>query len=85
MSVSDVKGLSQSSIIVDVRPEVQFEMCRLPNTFNLPLKKLKRSPELLENLLREENATEVVFLCRKGNDSQIATVFWKDYTKGTII
>ena len=67
-----------------MRPEVQFEMCSLPDTFNLPLKKIKKSPELLSDLINDENASEVVFLCRKGNDSQIATVFWKDFTKGNI-
>ena len=81
----EVQSIQKNSgIIVDVRPEVQFEMCRLPETFNLPLKKIKKSPELLSRLIKDEDASEVVFLCRKGNDSQIATVFWKDFTKGKI-
>lgn len=74
----------QSAIIVDVRPEVQFKICSLPETFNLPLKKIKKNPDLLSDLIKEQNASEVVFLCRKGNDSQTATVFWKDFTKGIV-
>ena len=74
----------QSAIIVDVRPEVQFKICSLPQTFNLPLKKIKKNPDLLSDLIKEQNASEVVFLCRKGNDSQTATVFWKDFTKGIV-
>ncbi|CAG5109489.1 Oidioi.mRNA.OKI2018_I69.chr2.g4021.t1.cds [Oikopleura dioica] len=84
IEVKEIEALrKRGGLIVDVRTEVQFEMCRLPfETFNFPLKKLKRKPELLEEIIEERKAEEVVFLCRKGNDSQLAQVFWKEHTNG---
>lgn len=58
-------------LLLDVRPTCQFEMCHLAKSINVPLERL----DLLEIALLEqklEDASEVVVLCRRGNDSQLA-------------
>ncbi|PPQ96256.1 hypothetical protein CVT26_005583 [Gymnopilus dilepis] len=53
--------------ILDVRPTVEFGICHLPGSENIPLKELLKHPEKYMN-----SATELYVICRLGNDSQIA-------------
>lgn len=58
-------------LLLDVRPTCQFEMCHLAKSINVPLEQL----DLLEIAMLEqklEDAREVVVVCRRGNDSQLA-------------
>lgn len=58
------------SQVVDVRPEVQFDMCHLPQSTNIPidvLRKVKSVEELPLNLKEP-----LTVICRYGNDSQDA-------------
>ncbi|KAF7268153.1 hypothetical protein GWI33_018618 [Rhynchophorus ferrugineus] len=78
----NVKELStkigkNNCLVIDVRPSLQFQMCRLPNTHNIPLTDLKKPESLdkIRNLINEHNLGEngeVYLLCRRGNDSQRA-------------
>ncbi|EDQ90439.1 uncharacterized protein MONBRDRAFT_21348 [Monosiga brevicollis MX1] len=59
-------------LLVDVRSEVEFGMCSIGGSCNLPLQQLERAPDKLTQLLTQESAQRVVFICRRGNDSQRA-------------
>ena len=67
--------------MIDIRPEVEYGICALPNTTSrspalpflhvlmvsdIPLHTILASPSTLPE------SNEVVFICRRGQDSQIA-------------
>ncbi|XP_039954832.1 adenylyltransferase and sulfurtransferase MOCS3-2 [Bactrocera tryoni] len=64
---------SQPHLLIDVRPQNEFEICRLPSSVNVPLKEILNNKfiERFANELADEKLP-IVVLCRRGNDSQIA-------------
>ncbi|KAI5121241.1 hypothetical protein M0805_007248 [Coniferiporia weirii] len=68
----------QSVRILDVRSSVEFGICHLPGSINIPLPELVASPSShITDLHSSGHATTdapalTVFVCRLGNDSQIA-------------
>ncbi|KAK1926506.1 hypothetical protein DB88DRAFT_508602 [Papiliotrema laurentii] len=60
------EGKERKSIIVDTRPPVEYEICSLPNTINIPFDKILKDPTQIPN------ADETIFICRRGNDSLLA-------------
>ncbi|WWC59229.1 uncharacterized protein I303_101779 [Kwoniella dejecticola CBS 10117] len=54
--------------LVDTRPPVEFGICSLPGSINIPLPTILKDPSSLP--MSEDQ--DIVFLCRRGNDSQIA-------------
>ncbi|CAG9826278.1 unnamed protein product [Diabrotica balteata] len=72
--------LKECSVVIDVRPELEFKMCSLSHTLNYPytkiLKDLKEFQTFLEDNLGTSN--NVFILCRRGNDSQRAVCYIKD-------
>ncbi|WWD07897.1 hypothetical protein V865_006004 [Kwoniella europaea PYCC6329] len=52
--------------LVDTRPPVEYGICSLPGSINIPL------PSILKDTSSIPPTDEVIFLCRRGNDSQIA-------------
>ncbi|RZC35563.1 adenylyltransferase and sulfurtransferase MOCS3 [Asbolus verrucosus] len=82
----DVKDLArlieENNLILDVRPELEFAMCKLPNTVNLPYTKIKGNEGVnkLETILKSmaKDNLNVYVLCRRGNDSQRAVDYCKD-------
>ena len=78
-------SLSDSNILIDVRPECEFDIVNLQSEFkeklhNIPLKKLKRNSSPLLDLINDESKS-VTFLCRRGNDSQLAVRDFRDVIK----
>ena len=61
-------------LVVDVRTEPETEICSVPGTVNVPLNRIKRpnGKDDVMRLAKESGARELIFLCRRGNDSQIA-------------
>lgn len=67
-------------ILVDVREKVQFDICHLPNSINIPFSDISRDAS--KSLVHLDELADIdgdsrekkglVFLCRFGNDSQIA-------------
>jgi len=58
-------------LLVDVRPEVEMELCSIPNSINLPLARLKEGKdEDVDRLRREGEGKPIYIICRRGNDSQ---------------
>jgi len=58
-------------LLVDVRPEVEVEICAIQSSVNLPLARLKEGREEDAAFLqREGKGRPVYMICRRGNDSQ---------------
>lgn len=86
ISVTDYKRLLDSGaphVLLDVRPQVEVDICRLPHSLHIPLSQLERrdadSLKLLGAALRkgkqesqEGVALPVYVICKLGNDSQKA-------------
>ncbi|XP_032111890.1 adenylyltransferase and sulfurtransferase MOCS3 [Sapajus apella] len=86
VSVTDYKRLLDSGashLLLDVRPQVEVDICRLPHALHIPLKHLERrdaeSLTLLGEAIREEKrrtqegaALPIYVICKLGNDSQKA-------------
>ena len=66
-------NISENDLLVDVRTKTEFDICKLPmESVNYPLKDLKRSTEsFIEQYLKHETK-RIIFICRRGNDSQRA-------------
>ncbi|WVQ76822.1 hypothetical protein IAR50_006496 [Cryptococcus sp. DSM 104548] len=55
-------------LLIDTRPRVEFEICSVPGSKNIPLATILSDPRSVPA------AHETVFICRRGNDSQLAAV-----------
>ncbi|WWC67725.1 uncharacterized protein I206_101637 [Kwoniella pini CBS 10737] len=62
----DRKDPSTNISLIDTRPPVEFGICSLPGSINIPLPTILKDPSSLPP------SQDIVFLCRRGNDSQIA-------------
>ena len=52
-------------LLLDVRPEVEMELCSIPNSFNLPLARLKEGKdEDIDRLRREGQGKQIYLICR---------------------
>ena len=52
-------------LLVDVRPEVEMELCSIPNSINLPLARLKEGKdEDVDRLRREGEGKSIYLICR---------------------
>lgn len=77
VSVQEYKTLVDKEtphLLVDVRLPVELEICKLPNSINIPLKTLNK-PETIVTIKEKLSTigTQKIFcLCRRGNDSQHA-------------
>ncbi|CAK5264722.1 unnamed protein product [Mycena citricolor] len=67
--------------VVDVRSPTEFGICSLPGSKNIPLTELLASPP--ESLAAEDS---IYFVCRLGNDSQLAASSIRKHVKpGAIV
>jgi adenylyltransferase/sulfurtransferase len=66
------------STVIDTRPELEFGICSIPNTIStstqpaelmtdIPLTTILSSSEMIPS-----SEGQTVFICKKGNDSQLA-------------
>ncbi|EEZ98663.1 adenylyltransferase and sulfurtransferase MOCS3 [Tribolium castaneum] len=90
VTVEQLRGvLDGNNIVIDVRSELEFDMCRLPNTVNLPYAKIRDNKSLgeLEGLVKRarEGNKNVYLLCRRGNDSQRATSYLRQNFSNTSV
>ncbi|CCF58547.1 hypothetical protein KAFR_0E03960 [Kazachstania africana CBS 2517] len=76
---------TQDYVLLDVRPSHHYEISHFPDAFNIPVKKLKDMHGSMAELQKEipsiKEDSEVLVLCRYGNDSQLATRLLKDEFK----
>lgn len=87
MFESDYHSVSKDNnyILLDVRPSHHFNISHFPNAINIPVKDLKDMngsvDKLRERIPHLNDNSELLVLCRYGNDSQIATRLLKDVFK----
>ncbi|KAJ2721977.1 hypothetical protein GGI07_003627 [Coemansia sp. Benny D115] len=65
-------------LLLDVRDEVQFEICSLPNSINIPMDQFEQRKEELEDTIKQLDGAPVYTLCRRGNLSQLAVQYIRD-------
>jgi len=77
VSVQEYSTLrEQDHILVDVRDQIQFEICSLPNSKNIPFTSLLEDAEsCLVDIPRKK---PVFVVCRYGNDSQVIVKLMKE-------
>ena len=76
-------------ILVDVREKVQFDICHLKGSINLPYSEISRDPEASLDRLDDAtndnphivNGMPLYLICRFGNDSQLAANKFKGLTR----
>lgn len=73
ITVETYKSLTIKHLLVDVRTPMEFRICKLENSVNIPIKKLMNGIGLEE----VNEFSEVFCVCRRGNDSQLAVDFLK--------
>ncbi|KAL0138304.1 hypothetical protein V8B55DRAFT_1536904 [Mucor lusitanicus] len=66
---NDIIQQNQEHLLIDVRPKIQFGICRLPNSINIPIDELDKH---LDQIQQQQQGKDVYVVCRLGNDSQIA-------------
>ncbi|KAG0331461.1 Peptidyl-prolyl cis-trans isomerase cyp6 [Podila humilis] len=59
-------------LVLDVREKVQFDICSLPESLNIPLKDLPKDMDKIKTLLGRDSSKSIYVVCRRGNDSQPA-------------
>jgi adenylyltransferase/sulfurtransferase len=74
------RGVGKDHILVDVREKVQFDICSLEGSINVPFSKIQGSRPLPDTpwLDSVSKDTPIYIVCRLGNDSQIATKKFKE-------
>ncbi|XP_063545381.1 adenylyltransferase and sulfurtransferase MOCS3 isoform X2 [Cydia strobilella] len=72
ISASELPCLLSRSLLIDVRSTSEFSMCHIDGAVNYPVDSLRG--DVLDKLLEEirQRDGQVTFICRRGNDSQIA-------------
>lgn len=69
-------------LLVDVRPASQFELCSLPGSHSIPFESLSH-PAIQDHILQLATPhAEIVFVCRRGNDSQVAVAQFRELLTG---
>lgn len=72
----------QQSVLIDVRPDVEWRISRLSESVSLPMTRLQREGGL-EGVLDPGAPVEQVYvICRRGNDSQIAVARIQEILSG---
>ncbi|XP_023014512.2 ubiquitin-like activating enzyme 4 [Leptinotarsa decemlineata] len=84
LDVRDLSKIGNDGVLLDVRPELEFEMCSVPNSVNFPYTSILKDLKPLRNFLEEKSlkgVKNVYILCRRGNDSQRTVLYLKDEFK----
>ena len=63
-------------VLVYVRTRPEMDICRLPGSANVPMSDVDKSKgvDVIKSMLAEGKKSELVMVCRRGNDSQKAVV-----------
>lgn len=69
-----------NTLLIDVRPANQFEFCSIVGSHLIPIDTL--SSQKYSVLELAQNSSDVVFICRRGNDSQLAVQQFKQLLPG---
>eukprot|EP00794_Sanderia_malayensis_P018538 gene18538-20399_t len=82
ISVEQYKNIvdqREEHLLIDVRPEVEFDICSFAQAKNFPISRFSDTNEV-DNLLRtfQSCSQPVYVICRQGNDSQMAVLQLKN-------
>ncbi|KAJ1965246.1 hypothetical protein GGI12_000896 [Dipsacomyces acuminosporus] len=69
---NNVVANSQRHLLLDVRDEVQFDICSLPNSVNIPLDDFDKRKDELQAAIDALGGAPIYAICRRGNLSQLA-------------
>ncbi|XP_067013494.2 adenylyltransferase and sulfurtransferase MOCS3 [Anabrus simplex] len=93
ISASDYKDINNNDIphiLIDVRSPMEFEICHLDGSLNIPLASLAKEEcvQKLKEVIKErrnmkESDFPVYTICRRGNDSQKAAVKLMEHLSDT--
>jgi adenylyltransferase/sulfurtransferase len=76
VDVTEARKRRDAALLLDVRDETQFGICNVQGSVNVPFSRWQAVgeglPKELEILLEARHSTDVLVLCRLGNDSQVA-------------
>ncbi|XKL66680.1 hypothetical protein PGB90_010100 [Kerria lacca] len=68
-------------ILIDVRSNSEYNMCHLPNSLNIHVNSLEKDinciNKKIEDLKQNSDDPKIIFICRRGNDSQLAVKLLK--------
>ncbi|CRG91158.1 adenylyltransferase and sulfurtransferase MOCS3/UBA4 [Talaromyces islandicus] len=93
ISASDYKRISElkeSCTVIDVRDQTQFGICKLENSINIPITQLMNETAtntdavshvrslIFPDATRADEKAPIYFVCRLGNDSQLAVRKFKE-------
>ncbi|KAI9501595.1 hypothetical protein BX070DRAFT_239987 [Coemansia spiralis] len=73
-----VGDLRKPHLLLDVREELQFDICSLPNSVNIPMDQFDQRRDELERILRDLNGAPIYTVCRRGNLSQLAVKYIRE-------
>jgi adenylyltransferase and sulfurtransferase len=65
----------ENTLLIDVRPANQFELCSITGSHLIPIDTLSSHKNLILELAQKYS--NIVFICRRGNDSQLAVQQFK--------
>ena len=73
-------------ILVDVREDTQYNMCHIKDSINVPWSTIRENPaeafksmnKYIQNDESSQSSSEICFVCRFGNDSQLAVRRFKE-------
>ncbi|KAH8552697.1 adenylyltransferase [Umbelopsis sp. PMI_123] len=65
-------------LLLDVREQVQYDICHLPNSLHIPLRQLGRRVGEVKQAIEGRNQ-DVYVICRLGNDSQLAVKILEEH------
>ena len=67
-------------LVVDVRTVPEREICSIPDTLGMPLNMIRRKEgkDEVVNMVKMSGAAQLILLCRRGNDSQVAAMELKE-------
>ncbi|KAJ2546920.1 hypothetical protein EV175_005423, partial [Coemansia sp. RSA 1933] len=75
-SVAESPG--KKYLLLDVRDELEFDICRLPGSVNVPVDQFDRRRAELEDMIGGLDGAPVYAVCRRGNLSQLAVQYIRE-------
>lgn len=77
--MSSSSSSANNILIIDVRPANQFEFCSLEGSLQIPIDSLlaDKSSDFIAEAIANFKPQEIIFICRRGNDSQLAVQKFK--------
>lgn len=81
--LSEKRKRGEKFLLLDVRTKIETEICHLPDSINIPLEEIRKAEgqQDLHKQLTDDTLREIIVLCRRGNDSQLAVLKLRELLK----